>query len=226
MGNAALHDDSNAGQHDFDLASQPVTSVLLLEAPVAPAKSISLEEPFRVLNVPDRPAALLGTCDDDAPTLVPIDAGDNEAVGRQAERQTNAPLFVTAFGKRGEQLIVVSEPGTGTRLNGLPAPLVAPLSPGDQVAFGPDLLLHVSRRIQMDPIPTPNSLVGQACEVCLLAFARESRVVICASCGAARHLESEEVPEEDRLQCALLGPCPNCGDERPESGGLAFVPEN
>jgi hypothetical protein len=75
-------------------------------------------------------------------------------------------------------------------------------------------------------VPAPAWLIGKKCEICLLPFAAESSVVLCASCGAARHLEGEEVSPEDRLACAALGACPNCQNESPQTSGLAYLPED
>lgn len=182
------------------------------------------EDGFQVLTMPDGPVRLL--IDDVAQaTLVPIEEGDEAgARGAGALAPGLGPLFLAVQSGAGERLLMVSTTKAAISLNGLPAPLVSVLSLGDQLVLGPDLLVHVSRRIQNEPIATPARLVGQECEICLLPFTLDSRLVIC-ECGAARHLDGEEVPAEERLECASLGPCPLCETERPTSGGLAYLPQ-
>ena len=119
-----------------------------------------------------------------------------------------------------------TRPGSRVRVNGLPAPIVVPLSLGDQLGLDPEHLLHVSRMNQTAPVPAPAWLIGKSCEVCLLPFTAESPVVLCSSCGAGRHLQGEEVPTQERLECASLGGCPNCESESPQTGDLAYVPED
>jgi len=125
-----------------------------------------------------------------------------------------------------ERLLMFTRPGSRVRVNGLPAPVVVPLSLGDQVGIDPERLLHVSRLSQTAPVLAPAWLIGKSCEVCLLPFVAESPVVLCSSCGAARHMEGEEVSPEERLQCAAFGACPNCQSESSEASGLTYVPED
>ena len=53
-----------------------------------------------------------------------------------------------------------------------------------------------------------------------------ARVVLCPACSAGRHMEGEEVPEDERLECGALGACPRCGAEPPATDGLAYWPED
>jgi hypothetical protein len=175
---------------------------------------------LRVLPVPDSPAHLFaGTAA--APRFALLD----EADGAAALPLFALPLFEVVGGARGERLLMAVSPDASLRLNGLPVPPVLLLTPGDQLAPDADLVLHVSRVQRTAPVPPPPELVGQSCEICRVAFTPETRVVLCATCGDARHLEGAEISAEDRLACAELGPCPVCRTELPTSDGFAYWPE-
>jgi hypothetical protein len=136
------------------------------------------------------------------------------------------PLFESLFTAIGEKLLMITSPGSRVRVNGLAAPLVAPLSLGDQIQLDSGGVLHVSRVQRAVPMPPPAELIGKPCEVCLVPFTAETRLLVCPSCGAARHMEGEEVPRDERLECAALGACIRCESDLPQTDGLAFLPED
>jgi hypothetical protein len=202
-------------------AAQSVSSVLLVEERSAStcdtdAQDVANKHPFRILDLPGGPANL-STAGANAPSLVEIAAD---------ELSGHVFVFDVALSAAGEQLMMFSGPERGMRVNGLPAPILSPLVLGDQLRTPDGHLLHVSRRIQTDPVRPPDRLIGQSCGVCLVPFVRETRVLLCSSCGAARHMEGEEVDPDERLECGALGACPQCLSETPEFGELAFVPED
>ena len=191
-------------------------NVLLYDDWLGNQMTSSAEQSLRCLRLPAGPASPV-THGPDSLSLVEVEP---------SEADNDAAIFVNALGSVGERLLLFTRPGSRVRVNGLPAPIVVPLSPGDQVGIDPEHLLHVSRLSQTVPVPAPAWLIGKSCEVCLLPFVAESPVVLCSSCGAARHMEGEEVSPEERLECAALGACPNCQSESPEASGLTYVPED
>jgi len=191
-------------------------SVLLYDDRLGNETPTPAEHSLRCLRLPAGPASPVAH-EPDSLSLVEVEP---------SEADNDAAIFVTVLGSVGERLLMFTRPGSRVRVNGLPAPVVVPLSLGDQVGIDPERLLHVSRLSQTAPVLAPAWLIGKSCEVCLLPFVTESPVVLCSSCGAARHMEGEEVSPEDRLQCAAFGACPNCRSESPEASGLTYVPED
>ena len=126
-----------------------------------------------------------------------------------AERAAPLALFVPA--------------GLRVRLNGLPAPVVAPLRVKDQVQLDSRTLLHVTACLN-PRIETPaGELLGRSCGLCRRALDASTRVYVCP-CGVPLHLEGPEHGSE-RLECAHFGDCPSC--ERPvrSEGAEAWMPE-
>jgi hypothetical protein len=226
MEDATRHDDNGFAEkldpHQGDRVPERLSnqgahsSVLLFDEQIDGVALDPTGTPFKVLDLPAVPASIV-LCAGNEPAVVEVD--DLEADGVE-------PIFATVASASGEQLVMLNATGDRTRVNGLPAPIIAPLSLGDQIRTDGGQLFHVSRKIQTNPAPPPSSLIGKRCEICLEAFAADTMVVVCPSCGAARHMEGEEVPVDERLECAALGGCPNCASEIPESGVLAFVPED
>jgi hypothetical protein len=137
----------------------------------------------------------------------------------------SAPVFEPVVASQGEALLMLNAPGNPTRVNGVPAPLVVPLAIGDQIALASQRLLHVSKLQSVVPRHPREEVVGEKCDLCMLEFSAETLVVLCPKCGAARHMEDESFPEEERLTCAALGPCPRCLAELPKTDGFVYWPE-
>ncbi len=212
-----LEDDRNRALQDPDLLATKTaesSSVLLYDDRLGNQTPKSTEHSLRALPLPAGPVSLVAYGPDSL-SLVEVEL---------SEADTHPAVFETVFGSGGERLLLFTRPGSHVRVNGLPAPIVVPLSLGDQLCIDPEHVLHVSRANQTAPMPAPAWLIGKSCEVCLLPFTAESPVVLCSNCGVARHLEGEEVSPEERLVCASLGACPNCECESPQPGGLAYVP--
>jgi len=214
------HDTRQAKPHEGQANAESASTSVLIEEHVAlHTKQASA---LRAHSVPAVPSAL---------TSYANDAGEPESalfpLSECAERglSASASVFEPIAEGRGKTLLMLNAPGGRSRLNGVPAPLVAPLSIGDQVAIDARTVLHVSRLQRMAPTRPSAEIVGVRCEVCLLPFSAETLVVLCPFCGNARHMENEDVPEEDRLECASLGPCPHCNSELPASDGYVYWPE-
>ena len=174
-----------------------------------------------VLAVPASPATLIAGAPEADLAFVPLRV---EGPGGRAA-PADLPLFESIAAGPGGKLLMLTAPGSGARLNGLPAPLVALLSVGDQVELDTHRTLHVSMMRSVAPVSAPAEIVGKPCGICMVDFTAESRVVLCPACGNGRHMEGPEVPAIDRLECAAIGACQECGAELPDSDGLAYWPE-
>jgi hypothetical protein len=119
-------------------------------------------------------------------------------------------------------LLMHSAPEASARVNGRPAPVLAALEMGDQVRIGHDLL-HLTRFRRIEAIVPNQDQIGRKCPVCRVDFVAETRVVV-HDCGAILHLEPETVPDDERLECALLG-CPSCREPVEFAAGFVFEPE-
>jgi hypothetical protein len=202
--------------------------VLLVED-LSTEKSVAKgKHSLRALHVPTAPSLLISDRQADESRFVVVDpTGLRGLRGHHGIPDTRFALFEPAYSAAGERLLLWTLPGSALRLNGLPAPLIAPLALGDQLVLESTAVLHVSRVRSGQPIAPAPELVGRACEICLVPFTPTTKVVPCpAGCGAARHLEGDDVPEDKRLTCALLGACAHCGAESELSEGFAFWPES
>ncbi len=130
---------------------------------------------------------------------------------------SGVPLLEPLRTKSGEALLMVSTPESGVLLNGMAPPILAPLEVGDQIAMESHVLVHVSRSQRVIAIPTPEELVGTLCCLCLSALEANRPILRCPKCASPRHLDGDDVAPDRRLQCAEIGPCPECETELPTS---------
>jgi hypothetical protein len=120
-------------------------------------------------------------------------------------------------------LLMLTPPGVGVRVNGRPSPIVAVLNVGDQLQVG-GTVLHLTRYNEFAVGPPSPELLGRRCGVCRVPFDEQTRVYL-HECGEALHLEPASKPAEERLECALLGNCPNCGGKISTASDYSFLPE-
>jgi len=120
-------------------------------------------------------------------------------------------------------LLMLTPKGVEVRVNGRPSPRVSVLAVGDQLQLG-DAVLHLTRYREPAVGPPSPELLGRRCEVCRVPFDEHTRVYI-HDCGQPLHLEPESKPAEDRLECALLGDCPNCREPISMESGFSYLPE-
>jgi hypothetical protein len=146
-----------------------------------------------------------------------------EATRRGRGFRARALHFEPLTVDRRPTLLMLTPPGVRTRVNGRPSPSLALLEVGDQLQVG-DTVLHLTQYREFAVGPPPPELLGRRCGVCRVPFDRETRVYL-HDCGAALHLEPESKPAEERLECALLGDCPNCGEPISMEPGYSFLPE-
>jgi hypothetical protein len=120
-------------------------------------------------------------------------------------------------------LLVLTPPGVKTRVNDRPSPIVAVLDVGDQLRVG-ETVLHVTRYREFAVGPPTSELLGRRCEVCRVPFDHSTQVYV-HDCGTPMHLESKSKPADERLECALLGACPNCEEPVVMQSGYSYLPE-
>jgi hypothetical protein len=118
---------------------------------------------------------------------------------------------------------MLTPPCVKVRVNDRPSPIVAVLNVGDQLQIG-DAVLHLTEFREFTVGPPSPELLGRRCGVCRVPFDEQTRVYL-HECGEALHLEPESKPAEERLECALLGNCPNCGGSISMESGYSFTPE-
>jgi hypothetical protein len=139
--------------------------------------------------------------------------------GAAADTLQLEPLTVD----RRPALLMLTPNEVGVRVNDRPAPRIAVLAVGDQLQIG-DAVLHLTRYREFPVGPPSAEMLGRPCPVCRVPFDENTRAYV-HDCGLAMHLEPESKPAEDRLECALLGDCPNCDGPISLESGYAYVPE-
>ncbi len=113
-------------------------------------------------------------------------------------------------------------------VNGRIVPSMTFLADKDEVQFDKhgEFLVHVAVFNQIYIGAAPEQEVGRDCRFCRTAFLRGSRVYLCPQCGKALHLEEDEKPEDERLQCAqLCSVCPTCEAPILDTSGYRSLPE-
>ena len=178
----------------FHFTPDPLLDMGDVEPAVSPPSSV---------EIPPGPS-VLAVCARDGPRLLPVEHRDPGHVSYVVE-----PLV----GKRRPQLALFAREGAEpVRVNGLPAPSVALLEPGDQVQLGRDVVLHVSlfRRPFVGVAGAKHQ--DKTCPVCRARVAAEDVIYVCANCETVMHLESKPPDGQDPLECALISAsCPFCG---------------
>lgn len=120
-------------------------------------------------------------------------------------------------------LLMLKAEGVDVRVNDRPSPRIAVLVVGDQLQIG-SAVLHLTRYREFSVGPPSPELLGRRCEVCRVAFVEDTQVYV-HDCGQALHLEPASKPAEERLECALLGDCPNCREPISLESGYSYLPE-
>ncbi|OHB75919.1 MAG: hypothetical protein A2W31_15690 [Planctomycetes bacterium RBG_16_64_10] len=115
-----------------------------------------------------------------------------------------------------QQLRLLLAPTSAVRINGLAAPPVVILDPGDRLRIAGDWLLHVARLLRPTIGPPSPDYVGQECPICRGRFTPQTVVYICPQCGRGYHCESatdatDECGDAELLECArMLSVCAQC----------------
>jgi hypothetical protein len=230
------------GSSATPVPASSVSSTLLLhetQSTTFSASRVRSVDDLTVLELSGSPVQLvyapdIDTADDTADASPHLVAFDVTAFPPQAQANeensasfTSCPVFASSSSSVGERMLLVSPPNARVCKNGIPAPVISSLELGDQVSTNPAAVLHVSKRRQAFAAQPSQDLVGKQCPLCLVPFTAETRVRECDSCGAARHMEGDEVAvQADRLQCWELGVCPICSAEAATTTqSLAFIPE-
>jgi len=161
-----------------------------------------------------------------APSYLSVAAGKPPQVVADARKAgPNASVLEPIRHEYHPYLVML--PAGGIRLNGLPAPPVAILRPGDQIRTGDAWLLHVSLLTGPQIGPPSEEQVGEECPYCRLKIAAGRTVAACPHCGMVYHCEGEERPEQDRLECArLIAECYHCHKPMVLEERYEYIPES
>jgi hypothetical protein len=143
--------------------------------------------------------------------------------GRDGRRSTRALYFEPLSVGRRASLLMLSPPGVEARVNDRPSPRIAVLEVGDQLQVG-ETVLHVTRYREFVVGPPSAELLGQRCGVCRVPFDESTQVYV-HECGTPMHMEPESKPAAERLECAVLGDCPNCEQPIVTQSGYSYLPE-
>ena len=178
--------------------------------------AVSITSPAPSVEVPAGPSLLSST--PDGPRLLPLD---------RREPDDGAYVLEPMRGQQRPLLTLLAPRGAGAvRVNGLPAPTVALLEPGDQVQLRGDVVLHVSLFRRPFVGAAGETHRDKTCPVCRTRVAEADVVYECANCATVLHLESRPPDGQDPLECALVGTtCPSCGWEIDLTEGFSHHPE-
>ena len=123
------------------------------------------------------------------------------------------------------QLLMLGLYGSA-RVNGRPAPPVALLNVKDEIMLGccNRYVAHVTLFQKARLGTPPTNEIGRTCPVCRVNIKKDSATYAC-SCSQLLHCEGEEVPVEDRLDCAQIClNCPTCGSPINLESGYIYLP--
>ena len=167
---------------------------------------------LQAIQVPDHPVAL--TSDKSGATrLVPAGPRRDNAVILEPVRHSD----------RWRLLCLAPPVADGSRINGLPAPLVALLDVGDQILHHNEIL-HVTI-YPRPPVGRPTAeQVGQNCLLCRGTVSPADSVYACA-CGGLAHVEAQR-DNDETLECTkLMQECTRCRKPLIQKEGFSFVPD-
>jgi hypothetical protein len=124
------------------------------------------------------------------------------------------------------RLLLVSAPGSGLRVNGLPAPPVALLKERDEIDFAEaPYRAHVTAYTGTC-VGTPSEEdVGATCPICTKRIRADRKTYRCAVCGLVLHCEDDTPDDPDALPCApLCDECPRCRTPVRTEAGYTYIP--
>jgi len=142
--------------------------------------------------------------------------------------RVRGPVYAVEPCRLGDRshLLLFTPAGQRSWINGVLVAPVSVLEIGDEVVLGYDWGLVVTR-FRATPVRRATELeVGRSCPVCRGPIEADTTVLVC-DCGTAVHLQGDEVPERERLECALVSSsCTTCRNELPFEAGYAWLPED
>jgi hypothetical protein len=154
-----------------------------------------------------------------------------KGVGKAGKNRRNRVVVQAVQTKgAGLRLLVLSPDGPhdAPHVNGRRMPPVALLGERDELklAGSGDCVLHVTLFNRRCVGPAPAAVIGKRCKICRRKFSKGTMTYVCPKCGNAMHLEGAEKPENERLECALVGSkCPHCDLEIVRQEGYSYLPD-
>jgi hypothetical protein len=111
------------------------------------------------------------------------------------------------------------------RVNGLRPPPLTVLSPRDEIRLAGGAVLHLALFRQPRVEKPGEERAGGLCPVCRTPIVADRPAYFCG-CGQLLHLDGEDQPAGERLECArAVNACPDCGLEVRWSAGYEGLPE-
>ncbi|MDP6446771.1 MAG: hypothetical protein QGG36_09655 [Pirellulaceae bacterium] len=152
--------------------------------------------------------------------------GERPRVANSAGRnKRRAVLLEPLVDARPPAMVVIAGDLADVRVNGLRIPSWGMVHEKDQLQIG-DYVLHVTLFNRTSIGPVHERHVGKECPVCRVHFESNTRVFSCPTCSGPLHLQGEETPEKDRLECALaVTDCPACQTRIEMTDGFSYEPE-
>jgi hypothetical protein len=134
---------------------------------------------------------------------------DPDVVGRAGPVVLMEPV---PDGNGSALLVIAQDPGAAEMYtNGCPSLVMEVLRDRDVLRIGDRPAVQVTLSAEVRTGTPSVELISQPCPICLVPFTSRTTVAVCGQCGAAMHLEGDDVPESDRLRCAaLVRECPIC----------------
>jgi hypothetical protein len=128
--------------------------------------------------------------------------------------------------KTQSSLLMTIEPGMRVTVNGLLAACFSVLRPGDVLGIE-EHVLHLSLLNRPYTGPPDRSHLSAKCGYCRVKILDKPgmRVYVCPNCQLPTHSQGEEIPVEERLECARLSShCGHCQSDIVKSEGFTHVP--
>lgn len=151
-------------------------------------------------------------------------AGDAEQGARLADESQLASVTLEPLARHGSELLLaVRAAGVELELNGLPAPRVTLLRPGDEIRLAGGAPLFVDFFRQPPFALADAEQAGARCQLCRGPLEQGRRIHVCA-CGALSHADvaggSSSAAQAESLDCAF-GTCTACN--RPIASTAGYV---
>lgn len=149
-------------------------------------------------------------------------------LARRPKRGDDLFLLEHVYQNRVPYLAVARAGKRHALVNGRPAPSLVLLAEKDEVVFNElaGYVAHVTVFNDLSVGPPSENEIGKECSFCRTEFDSDTTIYTCHVCGNLLHLEGEEKPEKERLECALLcHACPSCKTPILREQGYSYFPE-
>ncbi|MEQ8667823.1 MAG: hypothetical protein RIC12_01540 [Pirellulales bacterium] len=123
-------------------------------------------------------------------------------------------------------LLMSTESESRVKVNGAKPLRITRLTSGDLVDID-GVVLHVAVKYHPYIGPPEDGHLGVKCGYCRVPIENDakSRVLVCVNCNKPTHFHGEDVPVEERMECAKMSShCGHCQAELILTPGYSYVP--